>query len=417
MAGRHRCFSRGEALVAKGNLVKSNRIVQILILMALLAASLAGAPMPPTSHTAQARSPLQPQDGATVVANKTVSQAQANPGDTLTYIITLTNTNVLSPFATLLTDTLPLTLAFQPASLTASQGAITHTAQVIHWSGVITPSGVVTISLRAQVLQPNTTITNAAVFDAGEGPVLSPVASTTVGAAHLFLPIISRPPRGIFGTVTQNGSPIGGMPLELRFFDGSTWSTMASLSTGGDGSYLFSPPALLPGQKYYVRFTNPNTTSDDGRLFRWYTREITAFQPTDSVPIGNFDIANIVYISPGPGASVGLPFNFQWNLRPATPSDSYEFDLFSTTSNAPSFFTNPPLGYVSSYVLPGLPGGFNPGTTYGWSIAANSPDGGYGVAYWYYTIRFNNALAGLPAAGARAGRAADLPAQPGVAPK
>jgi len=247
--------------------------------------------------------------------------------------------------------------------------------------------------------------------------VLSPVASTTVGLAQLFLPFLVQPVPGIFGIVTQNGSPAGGMLLELRFFNGTSWSTQSSLSTGGDGSYRFTPPGLLPGQKYYVRFTNPDTTTDDGRLFRWFTREITAFQPNFSVPIGDFDIANIVYNSPAPGSSVGLPFNFQWNLRPSTPRDSYEFDLFSPNSNAASFFTNPPLGYVSSYVLPGLPGGFSPGTTYGWSIAANSPDGGYGVAYWYYTIRFNNALAGLPAAGARAGRTADLPAAFGAGQK
>ena len=396
--------------------MKSNRIVQVLTLTALLVLSVAGAPMPPAARAAHLQQPLQPQDGATVVANKTVSQALANPGDTLTYTITLTNTNVVSPFATLLTDTLPLSLAFQPASLTASQGAITHTAQVIKWSGVISPSGVVTISLQAKVLQPSTTITNAAVFNAGEGPVLSPVASTTVGLAHLYLPFLALPVPGIFGIVTQNGSAIGGMLLELRFFDGASWSTQSSLSTGGDGSYRFTPPALLPGQKYYVRFTNPDTTTDDGRLFRWYTREITAYQPNFSIAIGDFDIANITYNSPAPGASVGLPFNFQWNLRASTPSDSYEFDLFSVTSNAPSFFTNPPLGYVSSYVLPGLPGGFNPGTTYGWSIAANSPDGGYGVAYWYYTVRFNNALTGLPSASsARAGRTADLPATRGAA--
>ena len=402
--------------IEKGNPVKSNLILQITVLTALLLLSVAGAPVPSAVHTAHVQSLLQPQDGATVVADKSVSQAQANWGDILAYTITLTNTSVVSPFATLLTDTLPLSLAFQPGSLSASEGTITHTAQVIHWSGVITASGVVTISLQAQVLQPNTTITNAAVFDAGEGPVLSPVATTTVGLAHLYLPMVTQPEPGIYGIVTQNGGPASGMPLELRFYNGSNWSTAANLSTGGDGAYRFTPPALLPGQKYYVRFTNPNTTSDDGRLFRWYTREITAYQPNFAVPIGDFDIANIVYNSPAPGASVGLPFNFQWNARPSTPSDSYEFDLFSTTSNAPSFFTNPPLGYVSSYVLPGLPGGFNPGTTYGWSVVAYSPDGGFGIAYWYYTVTFTNALTGLPSASsAHAGRTADLPATSGAA--
>src|SRR5689334_9782734 len=100
--------------------MKSNRIVQIIVLTALLVLSVAGAPRPPAADIAGRQPAHRLPDGSTVLANKTVSQAQASPGDMLTYHITLTNTNVLSPLATLLTDTLPISLAFQPASLTAS---------------------------------------------------------------------------------------------------------------------------------------------------------------------------------------------------------------------------------------------------------------------------------------------------------
>jgi uncharacterized repeat protein (TIGR01451 family) len=376
----------------------------------MLVASVAGAPRPTTAQAAHTQSPAGPP---AVVANKTVSQAQAHWGDTLTYNITLTNTSVVSPATTVLTDTLPLSLVFQTGSLSASQGVFTQTAQVIGWSGVITTSGVVTLSFQAKVIQPGTTINNQAAFWSDLGSGQTPIASTTVGAVRLFLPLVSYtlPPAGIYGHVTLNGSPAAGVPLQLRFFDGANWSTAASLSTAGDGSYLFQPAALGPGQDYYVRFTNPNTTTDNGQLFRWGTREITAYQFNASVPIGDFDIANIELNSPAPGAAVGLPVNFQWTRRPATPGDSYEFDLFSVTSNAPSFFTNPPLGYVGNYLLASLPGGFGTGTRYGWSLVAYSPDGGYGIAYWYYTVTFTNALSGLPTtASVRAGRAADLPA-------
>ena len=369
--------------------MKSNRIVQIIVLTALLVLSVAGAPRPPAIHTARLQPPHQPQNGATVVANKTVSQAQANPGDMLTYSITLTNTNVLSPLATLLTDTLPLSLAFQPASLTASEGAIAHTAQVITWSGVITPSGVVTISLQAQVLQPSTTITNVAVFNAGEGPVFSPVASTTVGPAHLYLPLVSRPQPGIFGHVTLNGSPAAGVPLLLRFFNGSAWSTAASLSTDGNGAYQFNPSALNPGQKYYVLFRN---TTEPSELYVWGTRELLAYQPTDTVFLGTFDIADIVSTAPAPGALVNLPYNFQWTVRPASPTDSYEFNLtVPDPSQTPYFFTDPPLGYVGSYVLAHLPDKFQTQTAYIWFMWVYDQEGGYGIAYYYRYVGFANA--------------------------
>ena len=372
--------------------MKSNRIVQIIVLTALLVLSVAGAPRPPAAHTALYRPPHQPQDGASVVANKTVSRAQASPGDTLTYTITLTNTNVLSPLATLLTDTLPLSLAFQPASLTASEGAITHTAQVIHWSGVITPSGVVTISLQAQVLQPSTTITNVAVFNAGEGPVFSPVASTTIGVAHLYLPLVSRPQPGIFGHVTLNGSPAAGVPLDLRTFDGTSSSTVASVSTDGNGAYQFNPPALASGLVYYVRFSNPVRNNDNGQLARWYTRKIAAYQASDTVVLETFDISNIVLNSPAPGALVNLPYNFQWTVRPAAPTDSYEFNLtVRDPSQDPYFFTNPPLGYVGNFILAHLPDKFLTQTAYIWFVWAYDGHGGYGISYWAYVVGFANA--------------------------
>jgi uncharacterized repeat protein (TIGR01451 family) len=379
----------------------------------MLILSAAGAPL---ARSVQAAGP-QPTgpapksvDTALLVANKSVSQAQALWSDTLTYTITLTNTMVLTPLTALMTDTLPVSLAFQPGSLSASEGAVTHTAQVINWSGIISPGSAVTISLQAQVILPNITITNVAVADAGSnGLYVSPAATTVVGPIRVFLPVLYRPQPGISGRVNFNGSPAAGVQLELRFFNGTAFSTIASQSTGGDGSYLFSPPALLPGQKYYVRFTNLSNTS---QLYRWYTRELTAYQPGDSVPIGDFDVANIELSSPAPGATIGLPFNFQWNVRPATPSDSYEFDLFSLTAATPYFFTDPPLGYVGGYILTTLPPGFSTGTQYGWDAWVHSPDGGQGTSYWYYYVAFSNSGAAQPSALSLGQmRTADLPAQ------
>jgi hypothetical protein len=51
--------------------------------------------------------------------------------------------------------------------------------------------------------------------------------------------------------------------------------------------------------------------------------------------MGSFDIADITLTSPSPGATVKLPYNFQWNRRTATPSDSYEFNLFDHNDGNP----------------------------------------------------------------------------------
>ena len=370
--------------------MKSDRIAQIMILTGMFLLSVAGAPRPSAIHTAIFQSPLQPRDGASVVADKTVSQAQANWGDTLTYTITLTNTNVVSPLATLLTDTLPLSLAFQPASLTASEGAITHTANVITWSGVITPSGVVTLSLGAKVLQPSTTITNVAVFDAGDGPVASSEASTAIGQAQTYLPLVSRLPHGIYGRVTRNGIPFEEVTVELHLHNGgNNYSYVTNTSTASDGTYFFLPPALQPGQTYFVRYINSSASPN---LYLWDTREIKAFQTTDSVFLDTFDIANIVLNAPAPGALVNLPANFQWSVRPATPTDSYEFNLtVPDNSQTPFFYTNPPLGYVGNYVLTHLPNGFQTRTPYIWFMWVYDGSGGYGISYWAYYVGFANA--------------------------
>ena len=105
--------------------------------------------------------------------------------------------------------------------------------------------------------------------------------------------------------------------------------------------------------------------------------------------IGNFDIADIPLVSPSSGATVGLPQTFQWTRRTASPTDSYELNLYDYVDFNPWWWTAPPLGYVNSYTLNSLPTGFTSGTTYAWYVAAYSPDGGYGESYYSYQVTFS----------------------------
>jgi len=208
---------------------------------------------------------------------------------------------------------------------------------------------------------------------------------------HLvYLPLIHRPcATGICGQVTLNGTSVTDISLELRFFDGANWYTLASTNTDVNGNYAFtSVPGLAPGQRYYVRYRNYVGTP--GRLWVWGTRVLTSYSTGSNVHIGNFDIADIPLVSPANGATVALPYVFQWTRRTATPSDTYELNLYDPSDGNPYFFTAPPLGYVGTYTLNDLPPGFSPSAQYTWEIWVYSPDGGYGISYETRMVAFSN---------------------------
>lgn len=206
---------------------------------------------------------------------------------------------------------------------------------------------------------------------------------------QVFLPLIISPRYlGINGHVTFNGTAASGVPLDLRFYNGSAWSTAASTTTSADGSYEFlTAPTLGSGQRYYVRYTN---STDPTRLAIWQTRSLTSYSANNTIAIGDFDIANIPLASPVSGSTVALPNQFSWQVRPATSTDSYEFNLLNVSTGSPWWYTVPPLGYVNNYTLNNLPAGFTTNTWYGWFVAVYSPDGGYGESYYFRYIAFTN---------------------------
>ena len=80
---------------------------------------------------------------------------------------------------------------------------------------------------------------------------------------------------------------------------------------------------------------------------------------------------------------------FSWTRRPATPTDNYALEVFDPQDGDPYAATDW-LGYVSGVTVYGLPGGFSPGTPYGWDVVVESPDGGSGVALDTYQVVFSN---------------------------
>jgi uncharacterized repeat protein (TIGR01451 family) len=313
---------------------------------------------------------------------------KAQPGVVLTYTIVLTNGGQVSSPSVVATDTLPASLSYIDTSLVATNGSYGYANGVITWTGSVEASAGVSITYQALIspaISLGTSIVNSVVISGGE--VMTRAAVVDLPLAKVFLPVTMKPKPGIYGYVTLNGAAAAGVPLELRFFSGSYWSTAMSIVTDSAGRYMFTDvPALGAGQKYHVRFLNPSSTAD-GRLALWYTRELTAYAVDNLVAIGNFDLADIVLQSPAPGVTVALPQTFRWARRSATPSDQYEFNLFDPVGTA-FFYTIPPLGYVDNYRLNVLPSGFVVKKMYGWFIAAYSPDGGYGESFYYNPVKF-----------------------------
>jgi hypothetical protein len=183
---------------------------------------------------------------------------------------------------------------------------------------------------------------------------------------------------GMHGWVTYHGNPISGVTINLMFFNGSSTSAIRSTTTKADGSYqLVNLPTLIPGQQYYASFSN-SASSDFvaaciGAIYSFYYAGTSMWG-------GDFDIANIPQISPPNGATITLPYTFQWTKRSGVPSDSYKLEIWSDNA----WWNSDPLGfgYVSSYTMNTLPSGLSFGTSYHWDVAVQTqPINGGGGSY------------------------------------
>jgi len=321
--------------------------------------------------------------------SKHASANRSRYGNVLTYTIAITNTTALTPLNVILTDSLPPSLTYLPGSLWFSQGEASYADGRVTWSDTLAPGNIATVTFQARVQQANAWVRNWAVVEAGDAGIYVRRTDTWVDPTRVYLPLIRKPRPGIYGKVTFNGGPAQWVLLELRFYDGNSWSTLSYAVTDHEGNYVFeNVPNLGPGQMYYVRFYNHEERP--GYLFAWHTRVLTSYG--GSADMGTFDIADVELQDPNDGATVSLPYTFRWRPRPATPSDSYEFDLYDPTDGNPYFYT-PPLGYVGNYTLTGLPGGFSTDDWYVWEVWIYSPDGGFGISREARWVKFSNATA------------------------
>ncbi len=124
--------------------------------------------------------------------DKTVSEHRARIGDALTYAINLTNTTAISPLAVLLTDVLPISVAYVPGSLYASQGSAACTSGVVTWSSTLAPQAVASITVQTRATGGGASALNVATASTGGlGTIASRICRIDIYDPH-FLPIVMR---------------------------------------------------------------------------------------------------------------------------------------------------------------------------------------------------------------------------------
>ncbi|MSP12903.1 MAG: hypothetical protein EXR62_08090 [Chloroflexi bacterium] len=197
---------------------------------------------------------------------------------------------------------------------------------------------------------------------------------------------------GLTGRVTVNGIAVPNISLLLRMYDQTSESTIATTATDSSGNYRFANvPSLPAGKIYYVRF-GPNTT-DPTYINAWFGPDISAYMAGTELTAGDFDIANVAYLSPAAGASVGSPADFIWQKR-TYPKDSYRWMLFDLSQQNPcqsnGCWFSSLLGYTNQYRLESLPTGVSPDKSYGWEIHIydSTNTNSYGFAYYYRSATF-----------------------------
>jgi hypothetical protein len=145
---------------------------------------------------------------------------------------------------------------------------------------------------------------------------------------------------------------------------------------------------------YYVRY-GPNTAQPD-YLHNWHGPNISTYTAGDSVPGGDFDIANVSLLSPANGITVTLPVTFTWQMR-GVASDTYRWVLFEPGTGT-VLNVSDDLGSVGSYTLTSLPDGVDYDEAYGWYARVyNGPDS-YGIPYYYRAVTFSSGGTSQPGA-------------------
>jgi hypothetical protein len=204
------------------------------------------------------------------------------------------------------------------------------------------------------------------------------------GDFMVYLPMIAKNAFVFTGRVTQDGLPLAGAELKLRYFDGTTWSTYVTTTTASDGYYTLIAPPPDGSKKYYVRWDNPS--SNPAQLYLWACNQVSASGGNMTC---SFDVKDVPLAAPADGTVSNLPRTFSWTPR-GIGGDNYQWRIYNYSINSSEdvpFYESPMLGAASSYALTFLPTGFVHNGSYGWDVLVQGANG-YGISYAIYDLTF-----------------------------
>jgi hypothetical protein len=201
---------------------------------------------------------------------------------------------------------------------------------------------------------------------------------------QLYLPLITKPPVYLHGKITDKGVPVANQSFTLYMFvAGNPPVIVPTTATDENGDYRVELPFLATGQGVQLNWRN---TVENESWLSSYICDAIAENPPDDVNC-SFDIENINLSVTTP--YITLPYTFSWTKR-STPSDTYFFKMHRLNFGNP-FYTSASLGYVDSYLLEGLPDGYETNTPYEWYILVCNT-GGCGFSYHYQDIIFADGI-------------------------
>lgn len=176
----------------------------------------------------------------------------------------------------------------------------------------------------------------------------------------------------IYGWVALAGQPAAGVTIELGLYEMENYiGALDQASTDQDGLYSFTVDAGLlgPGQSLGVRYENE--AEAEGQLLYWRGYPFAPAAGATTHPGGDFDIADIVLVTPDTSDPLPLPIAFAWLPRdPAwAPDDVYQLALaWRVGDDTIAAFTSEDL-LDDHYLLGSLPEGFAYGQPMEWWVA------------------------------------------------
>jgi len=126
-------------------------------------------------------------------SSKAISNVRPQPGEALTYTISLINPGAKLPNAVRVTDTLPSNATLLGGSVTASSGSWGISGSTITWTGSVSVGVTLTyVMTTSTAITPLALILNTAVINDGLGNLYTRTAGAIVNGYATYLPVVRK---------------------------------------------------------------------------------------------------------------------------------------------------------------------------------------------------------------------------------